>query len=195
VERYSPPFHDEHLVGTSRKTKRSDIYLRIPARFFRLNRTTEQRPDNVPGTYRSIDLFVASSERNARRVLEALDEFGFGGLGLELGDFTEPDRVVQLGVPPNRVDFVTSIEAVDFEDAWRNCVEGKYGDVSVWFIGRDELLKNRWDEIRMQWTSLGSRGRVRLPTTDGGAPASSASRSDVVATSLRGNSDRPPKRK
>lgn len=117
-----------------------------------------------PRYTKDIDLFVASTEQNARRILEALDDFGFGGLGLEPEDFTEPDRVVQLGVPPNRVDFVTSIEAVEFEDAWRNRVEGEYGDVSVWFIGRHDLLQNKravgrdQDAMDVSWLEQASEG-------------------------------------
>src|SRR4051812_16235061 len=65
-----------------------------------------------------IDFFVESTPENARRIVEAIDHFGFASLGLTPNDFTKPDFVVQIGFPPNRIDLVTGIDAVTFEEAW-----------------------------------------------------------------------------
>jgi hypothetical protein len=51
-----------------------------------------------------IDIFVKPDTQNARRIMVALNEFGFGSVGLTEGDFEIPDKVVQLGFPPVRVD-------------------------------------------------------------------------------------------
>lgn len=96
-----------------------------------------------PRYTKDIDLFVAPTLENAERILEALEDFGFRGLDLESEDFTNPEMVVQLGVPPNRVDFVSSIEAVAFDRAWESRVEGTYGDQPVWYIGLEPLLENK----------------------------------------------------
>jgi hypothetical protein len=61
-----------------------------------------------------LDLFVEPSERNARRLLGALEEFGFGGLGLWVADFATPGKVVRLGRAPMTVDLLTSISGVSF---------------------------------------------------------------------------------
>ena len=53
------------------------------------------------------------------------------------------NRVVQLGVPPVRVDIVTSLTGISWEDAYSNRVQGKYGDVPVSFIGRDQFISNK----------------------------------------------------
>lgn len=56
-----------------------------------------------------IDLFVKASGDNAKRIIQALEEFGFGGLGLKEKDFIRANQVIQLGVPPVRVDLITSL--------------------------------------------------------------------------------------
>jgi hypothetical protein len=90
-----------------------------------------------------IDLFVRPTDENAARVLAALGEFGFASLSLEQSDFNRPDRVTQLGFPPCRVDIVTSLDAVEFDDAVGGASTGTYGDVEVRYLGRDALLRNK----------------------------------------------------
>jgi phosphotransacetylase len=59
-----------------------------------------------------IDILVYPDLENAQPILGALDEFGFGSVGLTVEDFTVPEKVVQLGVAPVRVDIVTSITGI-----------------------------------------------------------------------------------
>jgi hypothetical protein len=96
-----------------------------------------------PRFTKDIDIFVEPIPENAERLLQALDDFGFGGLGLTSADFTQPGSVVQLGVPPNRVDLVTAIDGVSFDEAWAGRVSGTYGNVPVFYLGRDELIRNK----------------------------------------------------
>ena len=90
-----------------------------------------------------IDLLVKPDSQNARRIMVALNEFGFGSLGLTEGDFESPDKVVQLGVPPVRIDIITSLTGVSWEEAVSGRVAGKYGDVPVHYIGRKEFIANK----------------------------------------------------
>lgn len=90
-----------------------------------------------------IDLFVKCDPSNARRIMSALDEFGFGSVGIASADFEQPERVVQLGVPPVRVDLITSISGVTWREAERGKIAGTYGDVPVFYIGRRELATNK----------------------------------------------------
>ncbi len=90
-----------------------------------------------------IDIFVNPDSINAQHILAALDEFGFGSVGLTAADFERPNQVVQLGVPPVRVDLITSITGVSWEEAFSGWVEGKYGDIPVHYIGRDEFIANK----------------------------------------------------
>ena len=90
-----------------------------------------------------IDIYVKPDETNAQRVLEALEEFGFGSIGLDKSDFMHKDKVVQLGVPPVRIDIITSITGVSWEDVFAGTVEGKYGEITVFYIGRDHFIENK----------------------------------------------------
>jgi len=90
-----------------------------------------------------LDLFVKPSSDNAARVLAALTDFGFGALDLTLNDFAAPDHVVQLGVPPVRIDLLTSISGISWEEAQAGMVRGTYGGVPVDFIGRAQFVANK----------------------------------------------------
>jgi hypothetical protein len=65
-----------------------------------------------------IDILLRPTPDNAARVLRALNDFGFGNLDLRPADFTTQEKIVQLGRPPNRIDLLTSISAVPFDEAW-----------------------------------------------------------------------------
>lgn len=90
-----------------------------------------------------LDLLVQPSEENARRIIDALTAFGFGNVGLSTADFLQPDVVVQLGVPPVRVDLLTGISGVSWDEAWAGRVDGELGGVPVAFIGLAEFRRNK----------------------------------------------------
>jgi hypothetical protein len=97
----------------------------------------------APRVTGDIDLFVRPTDENANRVLAALDEFGFASLNVSQADFTTPGMVVQLGVAPLRVDIITRISGVSWEQADAAKVGGCYGDTPVCFISRDDLIANK----------------------------------------------------
>lgn len=70
-------------------------------------------------------------------------EFGFSERRLSPEDLTRPNTVVQLGYPPNRIDLLTSISGVEFEEAWQGRVSGELDGLSVFFLGLHELLINK----------------------------------------------------
>ena len=90
-----------------------------------------------------MDLFIHASSPNAIRIMAALSEFGFGSIGLTTEDFQKANMVIQLGVPPVRVDIVTSLTGISWEAAYSNRVQGKYGDLSVFYIGREQFISNK----------------------------------------------------
>lgn len=96
-----------------------------------------------PRFTKDLDFFVESSADNAARLMQALVDFGFEGLGLEAEDFMSPDKVVQLGVAPNRVDLVTSIDGVNFDEAWSGRAAGHYGSQPASYLGKAELVRNK----------------------------------------------------
>ena len=95
-----------------------------------------------------LDILIRSSETNGRRLEAALEAFGFGQLGLAAGDFIRPERVIQLGVAPNRIDLLTSITGVSFDEAWAGRSPAEVDGVPVNFIGRAELIRNKRSTAR-----------------------------------------------
>jgi hypothetical protein len=90
-----------------------------------------------------LDILIRPDPANGRRVLTALEEFGFGAIGLTRSDFEKPGQVIQLGHPPVRVDLVTSLTGVSWTDAAKGRQPGKYGDIPVHFLGKKEFLSNK----------------------------------------------------
>ena len=90
-----------------------------------------------------IDFFVQSSEHNAQLVAQIVEEFGFASLGIVAADLTSSDQVIQLGVEPNRIDLMTSISGVSFEEAWETREYGELDGLRLPFISRDLLKRNK----------------------------------------------------
>jgi hypothetical protein len=90
-----------------------------------------------------MDLFVRPTPENAAKILDALDAFGFGGLDLTREDFTMDDQVVQLGRPPVRIDLLTSLSGVGWDEAWQGRESTRFDDLEVPVIGRSELIANK----------------------------------------------------
>jgi hypothetical protein len=90
-----------------------------------------------------MDLFVHADSLNASRIIAALTEFGFGSVGLSTVDFEKTNMVIQLGVPPIRVDIITSLTGLTWEETWAHRVAGRYGEVSVFFLGREQFITNK----------------------------------------------------
>jgi hypothetical protein len=103
-----------------------------------------------PRYTKDLDILVEPTPENARRLLQALDDFGFGALDLQEEDFTQPGRIVQLGYPPNRVDFLTTLKGVTFDGAWEHRIEGRFGEEKIFYLGLDELIRNKRSVGRAQ---------------------------------------------
>ena len=90
-----------------------------------------------------IDLWVRNSPDNARKVLRALAKFGAPTSGLSEEDFTTSTTVLQLGVEPCRIDLLTGIDGVDFDEATNGKVRVSAGDVEMFVLSKEHLLKNK----------------------------------------------------
>ena len=90
-----------------------------------------------------LDIFVRRTPENAERVERVLRAFGFSSSGLSAADIERPDQIVQLGFAPNRIDVITSITGVTFDEAWRGRVASELDGIPVQFIGRDAFLRNK----------------------------------------------------
>lgn len=99
----------------------------------------------VPRATGDLDVWIASDGDNAGRVWSALVRFGapVEALGFSEEDLKRPDQVVQIGLPPRRIDVLTAISGVGFDEAWPGRVVHEVSSLRVPFIGRDELIRNK----------------------------------------------------
>ena len=96
-----------------------------------------------PRATKDLDVWVLIDPTNAERLVQALDDFGMGSLGLTPADFLEPEIVVQLGYAPIRIDLLTSISGVTFDQCWPNRIVINVGNVETGFISVDDLITNK----------------------------------------------------
>ena len=98
------------------------------------------------------DIWVDATPENAARVVRALTAFGapLTANGVTTDDFTNPDIVYQMGVPPNRIDVLTSVAALEFAPCWQRRVESMYGDVPVRYLAKPDLITNKRAVARPQ---------------------------------------------
>jgi hypothetical protein len=90
-----------------------------------------------------LDLWVRPTPGNADKVWNALVHFGAPLQAISREDLHTPDVVFQIGLPPNRIDILTSISGVEFERAWQNSVEVEVGRIALRVIGKAELIENK----------------------------------------------------
>jgi len=103
-----------------------------------------------PRYTKDIDILVDASAKNAKKILSALNDFGFGSLNLRVEDFSEKGNIIQLGYEPVRIDIITSLEGLNFSDIWEKRVQGPYGSQMVNFIDRQNLIKSKKISNRIQ---------------------------------------------
>ena len=99
----------------------------------------------VPRATRDLDVWIEPTPENAKKVWSALETFGSPASALGVGepDLLIPGTVIQLGVPPRRIDILTSITGVEFEDAWLRKEMHEIDNCNVPFIGREDFIANK----------------------------------------------------
>ncbi len=90
-----------------------------------------------------MDVWIMASGENSRRVFIALKEFGAPLEQINETTFAGRNIIFQIGVAPRRIDIITSIDGVDFEQAWQNKVEIDVDGLNVPFISKPDLIKNK----------------------------------------------------
>ncbi len=97
----------------------------------------------LPRATGDIDIWVEPTMENAGLVFRALQAFGAPLHDLTVADLGSPGVVFQMGLPPRRIDVLTQITGVDFDEAWARRAGATFGDLEVWVIGPRELLRNK----------------------------------------------------
>ena len=96
-----------------------------------------------PRYTKDMDILIEATIDNAKRLLAALREFGFGSLNLSVEDFSSKGNIIQLGYEPVRIDIITSIKGLEFADIWESRIQGPYGKQTVNFIDRQNLIRSK----------------------------------------------------
>lgn len=99
---------------------------------------------------KDIDVWVRCEPTNAARVHDALRAFGAPLADLSPVDLATPGIVFQIGVAPVRIDILTSISGVSFEEAWPARVPSRYGDQAIAVLSREHLIQNKLAAGRLQ---------------------------------------------
>ncbi len=90
-----------------------------------------------------IDFFVEISNENAGKILRVFEKFGFGNVGITREDFLKEDHVVEIGREPRKIQVLTGVDGVKFDECAARRVEIVLGGVPVKLIGKDDLIRNK----------------------------------------------------
>ncbi len=90
-----------------------------------------------------IDFWISANKDNAERIVKALLEFGFGSLDINESDFLKTNFVVQLGYPPNRIDILTGVSGLDFQECWNEKKIIESNGIEINFISLHHLKINK----------------------------------------------------
>jgi hypothetical protein len=80
---------------------------------------------------------------NAAKLFQALDAFGAPLNQISEEDFERPGVVFQIGIAPLRIDILTGIDGVGFDEAWKTRATFPIGPFEIPFIGKDVLIRNK----------------------------------------------------
>jgi predicted nucleotidyltransferase len=90
-----------------------------------------------------IDFWVKAHPENAKKILKTLHEFGMASLNVTEDTFTQADHILQIGYEPRRIDILTSIDGVDFDDCYPRRFEAFHSGVMIKFIGLEDFKRNK----------------------------------------------------
>ena len=103
-----------------------------------------------PRYTKDLDVWIDCTPANAKRIVRAFTEFGFESLSVKASDFEKPNRMVQMGFPPNRIDVLTSLAGVAFAKCYKQKVIVEIDGIPVNFIDVENLKVNKRAAGRLQ---------------------------------------------
>ena len=120
----------------------------------------------VPRATGDLDVWIECDPANAARAWTALESFGapVAAMGISRTDLSTPGIVVQLGLPPRRIDLLTDVTGIRFPEAWAERTVHDVGGIDVPFLGRSSLIANKRATGR-------SKDRSDLEILEGDEPA------------------------
>lgn len=103
-----------------------------------------------PRYTKDIDFWLWMNEPNIKKLIKAIEEFGFGGLNLEAKDFMVPENIIQLGYEPYRIDLLVEVEGIDFEECYERRTEAELDGIEVKFLSLMDLITVKKAAGRLQ---------------------------------------------
>ncbi len=103
-----------------------------------------------PRYTKDIDFWIWLTKENIDRLLQAINAFGFGSLGLQADDLMNPNNVIQLGYEPYRIDLLTDVTGVDFGECYLRKATVIVDQIQVNFLGLEDLIEAKWKAGRLQ---------------------------------------------
>lgn len=90
-----------------------------------------------------LDILIRPVSENAAKIVDLLNQFGFGESGFKQSDFTKPGQLIQLGRPPHRIDLLTSISGVTTDLAFASKIAAELDGIPVFVLSKDALIQNK----------------------------------------------------
>jgi predicted nucleotidyltransferase len=103
-----------------------------------------------PRYTKNIDFWLWMTDENIEKLLQVIKSFGFGSLGLDKNDFSDADNIIQLGYEPYRIDLLTDVNGVDFQECYNRRIDGEIETVKVKFLSIDDLIVAKKNAGRLQ---------------------------------------------
>lgn len=119
----------------------------------------------VPRYTKDLDIWIDPSPGNAANTYRALAQFGAPLTGVAVEDLSIPGTILQIGVEPNRIDVLTEVEGLSFEDAWTRRTLSSYGDIPISLLNLDDLIRNKQavgrlqDQVDLEWLERARKKR------------------------------------
>jgi hypothetical protein len=92
---------------------------------------------------KDIDILFRNSSENIKRLIAALIGFGISETIMEMNLFSKQGQIIRIGSPPLMIELINAIGGVSFEEIWTNKISGHYGEVHVFFLSREDLLRSK----------------------------------------------------
>jgi hypothetical protein len=105
---------------------------------------------SYPRYTKDMDVWIEITTENARRMVDALEQFGFASLGLNENNFLVEDQIIQLGYAPSRIAIITTLPGVEFKECYDKRIQVEIDEVKVNFIDLVNLRKNKKASGRLQ---------------------------------------------
>lgn len=103
-----------------------------------------------PRYTRDIDFWLWMTKENIQNLIQAISQFGFGSLNLEIEDFMTPENIIQLGYEPYRIDLLVDVDGVDFEECFERRIEVELDGVDLKFMSLQDLITAKKKTGRLQ---------------------------------------------